>query len=75
MQLSTLQSAESDNAFDDGFGGMEQGLLQISSKYNFKEKAKNMTDQRNVSAVDVCIEGSSWLSCLLLTSLLARMYH
>ena len=53
VQLATLQSANAEDVFLDGFGGMEPGLLQISSIYIFEEMAKNMQDQRKVSAFDV----------------------
>ena len=35
------------------FGGLEPGLLQISSIYCAREMAENMADQRNISAIDV----------------------
>ena len=53
VQLAAVQSAEAEDVFRDGFGGIEPGLLQIFSIYSFREMADNMRDQRNVSAIDV----------------------
>jgi hypothetical protein len=53
VQLAAVQSTEAADAFDDDFGGMDPGLLQISSVYSFREMTENMRDQRNVGAVDV----------------------
>ncbi len=52
-QLAAVQSAEAEDRFGDGFGGVEPGLLQISSLYSLKEMAENMRDHRHISAVDV----------------------
>jgi hypothetical protein len=48
-----VQSAEAEDRFGDGFGGMEPGLLQISSVYSLKKMAESMRDHRLISAVDV----------------------
>ena len=53
VQLAAVQSAEAEDRFGDGFGGVEPGLLQISSVYSLKEMAENMRDHRHISAVDV----------------------
>jgi hypothetical protein len=34
-----------------------------------------LEQKHKLHAVDVCIEGLTWLSCLLFTSLLTRMDH
>ncbi len=53
VQLAAVQSAEAEDRFGDGFGGMEPGLLQISSVYSLKKMAESMRDHRLISAVDV----------------------
>ena len=53
VRLASVQSAEAEDVFGDGFGGIEPCLLQISSVYSFKEMAESMREQRNISVVDV----------------------
>ena len=53
VQLAAVQSTAAADAFGNEFGGMEPGLLQISSIYSFREMTENMRDQRNVCAIDV----------------------